>query len=225
VRPFLISEKEINEMSSAAQLVANRANAQLSTGPKTEAGKQASSRNAVRHGFTAIRLTVAPQDQADFNTLKQNLLLDVRPEGALEDSLFERLLLANWNLRRITRYEAELLDQTNPFAPGDPEAAQAFDRLARYRRDLERSAKLALAELRKLQTERAILLQQHETVAAPLINTTPLAELSRLTGETDPLISRGACYRVPFTFHNSRQAASEAAQKLRRPATPAASAA
>jgi hypothetical protein len=206
-------------MSSAAQLVANRTNAQLSTGPKTPEGKLASSRNAVRHGFTSMRLTVAPEDLADFNTLKAELLTDVRPEGALEESLFERLLLAHWNLRRVTRYESELLDQTNPFAPGDPDAAHAFDRLGRYRRDLERSAKLALAELRKLQTERAILLQQHETVAAPFFNTTPLAELSRLTGETDPLVSRGAHFRALFTFHKSRQAASEAEQKLRRPAT------
>ncbi len=200
-------------MSTAAQLVANRSNAQLSTGPKTAEGKLVSSRNAVRHGFTAMRLTVAPEDQLEFNTLKQDLLTDVRPEGALEDGLFERLLLANWNLRRITRYEAELLNQTNPFAPGDPEAAHAFDRLARYRRDLERSAKLTLAELRKLQTERAILLQQKETAAAPLYTTTPLAELSRITGETDRVI-RDSFGQFPLLdFHKNRQAAVEAKEK------------
>ena len=42
-------------MSSQAQIAANRANAQLSTGPRTEEGKAASSRNAYRHGlFAAI---------------------------------------------------------------------------------------------------------------------------------------------------------------------------
>ena len=40
-------------MTSLQQIEANRRNAQNSTGPRTEAGKQRSSRNAVRHGLTA----------------------------------------------------------------------------------------------------------------------------------------------------------------------------
>jgi hypothetical protein len=40
-------------MTSYRQIEANRRNALKSTGPKTEAGKQASRRNAVRHGLTA----------------------------------------------------------------------------------------------------------------------------------------------------------------------------
>jgi hypothetical protein len=38
---------------TAAQLAASRANAQLSTGPRTEEGKRRSSLNAFRHGLTA----------------------------------------------------------------------------------------------------------------------------------------------------------------------------
>jgi hypothetical protein len=37
-------------MTSDKQYEANRANAQFSTGPKSEAGKAASSRNATTHG-------------------------------------------------------------------------------------------------------------------------------------------------------------------------------
>ena len=40
-------------MSSAAQIVANIANAQHSTGPATEAGKTISARNSLKHGLTA----------------------------------------------------------------------------------------------------------------------------------------------------------------------------
>ncbi len=47
-------------MTSAAQLEANRRNAQHSTGPRTSAGKSRSSENAVKHGFTA-RLLVGLQ--------------------------------------------------------------------------------------------------------------------------------------------------------------------
>ena len=40
-------------MTTLKQIEANRRNAQNSTGPRTEAGKERSSRNAVRHGLTA----------------------------------------------------------------------------------------------------------------------------------------------------------------------------
>ena len=39
-------------MASEKQIAANRANAKRSTGPKTAAGKQNSSRNAFRHGLS-----------------------------------------------------------------------------------------------------------------------------------------------------------------------------
>jgi hypothetical protein len=40
-------------MTSYRQVEANRRNALKSTGPRTEAGKQVSRRNALRHGLTA----------------------------------------------------------------------------------------------------------------------------------------------------------------------------
>ena len=39
-------------MASERQIAANRANAALSTGPKSAAGKQRSSRNALKHGLS-----------------------------------------------------------------------------------------------------------------------------------------------------------------------------
>ena len=43
-------------MASPAQVLANRENAQHSSGPKTQEGKQASSRNSVRHGLTGTQI-------------------------------------------------------------------------------------------------------------------------------------------------------------------------
>ena len=40
-------------MTSTLQLKSNRANAQQSTGPRSEAGKARSARNAVKHGLSA----------------------------------------------------------------------------------------------------------------------------------------------------------------------------
>jgi hypothetical protein len=49
---------------SDAKLLANRQNAKLSTGAKTEAGHKASSMNALRHGLTA-KCAVLPGDDAE----------------------------------------------------------------------------------------------------------------------------------------------------------------
>jgi hypothetical protein len=47
-RPRLI---QVGRMASVAQVTANRANAQLSTGPRTDADKAAAIRNASSHGL------------------------------------------------------------------------------------------------------------------------------------------------------------------------------
>ena len=51
-------------MSSPAQAAASAANALLSTGPRTDAGKGRSSRNAVTHGLTSKQLVIAPGEEA-----------------------------------------------------------------------------------------------------------------------------------------------------------------
>jgi hypothetical protein len=47
---------------------ANRANAMLSTGPRTDSGKQRSSLNALRHGLTAASAVLASEDRAAYDT-------------------------------------------------------------------------------------------------------------------------------------------------------------
>ena len=113
-------------MATAAQITANRANALPSAGPKSPEGKLASSQNAARHGFTSMKITIATADLAEFEEFKQELLAEVHPEGAIEESLFERFLLTNRNRRRITRYKTELLDERTR----SPDATQVYLKLA-----------------------------------------------------------------------------------------------
>jgi hypothetical protein len=49
-------------MATEKQILANQQNAQHSTGPRTEAGKRRSRRNAVRHGLTAETLIDTLED-------------------------------------------------------------------------------------------------------------------------------------------------------------------
>ncbi|MBN9662514.1 MAG: hypothetical protein J0H49_30225 [Acidobacteria bacterium] len=173
-------------MASVAQITANQANAKHSTGPVSPVGKARASQNARRHGFTARNLEITPEDRAEFDTLQAALRLDTRPFGCLEEEIFHRILSHTWNLRRIESFEALLLAETDPLAEADPHAAK-LDRYARYRRDLERSLYRAVRELSKLQTERAALGQQHPHVVQGIRENVPLAEVTRLTGNTDEL--------------------------------------
>jgi 3-oxoacyl-ACP reductase-like protein len=66
---------------SPAKAAANAANAQHSTGPRTEEGKACSASNAVTHGLTARKLVVRPDQQEEFETLRDALLTEVNPPG------------------------------------------------------------------------------------------------------------------------------------------------
>ncbi|MBN9656535.1 MAG: hypothetical protein J0H49_00055 [Acidobacteria bacterium] len=173
-------------MATAAQIVANQANAKHSTGPVSLEGKARSAQNARRHGFTARHLKITPEDRAEFEELEAALRLKTRPDGCLEVEIFHRILTHTWNLRRIETFECLILAETDPLAETDAHGGQ-LERYARYRRDLERGLYRALKELSKLQTERAALSQQHPDVVKGVRENVPLAEVTRLTSNTDEL--------------------------------------
>src|SRR6266850_8285747 len=94
--------------SSAERLAANTANAQHSTGPRTPQGQARSSQNARTHGLTARDLIVAPNESKEFEQLLNDYQTEVQPQGAIQQTLFDELVGAAWNLRRVRRMEAAL---------------------------------------------------------------------------------------------------------------------
>ena len=62
----------MNRQLSEAQLAANRANAQKSTGPRTEEGKAASSQNAVKHGLYAYTDVLEGETREAFLELRDD---------------------------------------------------------------------------------------------------------------------------------------------------------
>jgi hypothetical protein len=101
-------------MTSYRQIEANRRNALKSTGPRTEAGKQASRCNAVRHGLTAETVITALEDAEDYKAFEVTAGDGIRSESPnLEFArCFLRLAnLPNFALDRLSRYEANLWRQ------------------------------------------------------------------------------------------------------------------
>ena len=97
-------------MSTAAQVLANQANAQHSTGPRTAQGKQTSSANAKSHGLTSRSALVFgedPEEYALFHRTYENRYL---PQNLIEQKMVTELADVEWRLRRVPEFEAELLN-------------------------------------------------------------------------------------------------------------------
>ena len=97
-------------MTSYRQIEANRRNALQSTGPKTEAGKQASRCNAVRHGLTAETVIGALEDTEDYKAFEAAITADYDAQSAVERELVLRLASLLWRLRRATIMETGLFE-------------------------------------------------------------------------------------------------------------------
>ena len=96
-------------MATKRQIAANRRNARRSTGPKTAAGKAASSANALRHGLAAARAVVLPDEDGEaYERLRQGVIADLDPANTLQQALAERIVVLLWRLDRAARLEAEL---------------------------------------------------------------------------------------------------------------------
>jgi hypothetical protein len=97
-------------MTSFRQIEANRRNALKSTGPKTEAGKQQSRCNAVRHGLTSETVIGALEDAEDYQAFEATIIADYDAQSAVERELVLRLASLLWRLRRATIMETGLFE-------------------------------------------------------------------------------------------------------------------
>jgi hypothetical protein len=182
-----------NGGSSSKKAEANRRNAQLSTGPRTEDGKSQSRRNALRHGILASALLITKgegaEHPAEFEELLEGLSRDLSPVGALEEMQVEKIAVCWWRQKRALQCEAGLV--TRAFVPDnksgvceDLERAVGFgpnlereairdhlilplgadlDRILRYETTIQRELSCAINQLERLQRAR-----KGEHVPAPV---------------------------------------------------------
>ncbi len=153
-------------MASAAQIAANKQNAQLSTGPRTAEGKAIARLNAMKHGLLAEKvMTLADGEGEEFFQLYMDLHIDLDPEGSLEILLVDRVISLSWRLMRASKIEREVLIlgiarcrgedlQLGKAFRWDAEGADAISKISRYEKDLERSLFRTLHELERLQARR-----------------------------------------------------------------------
>jgi hypothetical protein len=149
-------------MATEAQIAANRRNAEHSTGPKTDAGKETSSRNAMKFGLFTRNLLLPGEDESELAALGDGIRARLRPADALEELYVERIVAASWRLQRALKGEAETLvwlrDSKSYMCRRPPGYSKTpmeqLQPLERHIASLERSIDKAVGELNKLQKAR-----------------------------------------------------------------------
>jgi len=138
-------------MSTPSRMEANRANAQLSTGPKSSEGKQISSQNALKHGLTAQNPVLPTDDLDDYQRHVAGFFAEYHPQGATETHLVQSLADTSWRLNRVADLEAGLIHDAARYIEA---FAKALATLSLHSSRLSRQFERTLSQLRQLQQER-----------------------------------------------------------------------
>ena len=78
----------------------SRENGKKGKGPKTEAGKNRSKMNAIKHGFTCEFILLPGESHVEFERLKRQYLNRFQPRDACEYTAVEEMVQCDWELHR-----------------------------------------------------------------------------------------------------------------------------
>jgi hypothetical protein len=88
----------------------SRKNARQSTGPRSIVGKAIVKSNGVSHGISSVLPVIRGEKNEDWEAHRLGILESSAPLGPLEVELAERVALLTWRLRRVVRYENQVMD-------------------------------------------------------------------------------------------------------------------
>jgi hypothetical protein len=106
-------------MATQAQVLANQANAQLSTGPKTEEGKNKSKLNAWRHGLTGQTVIMPQEDLKAYLAFREEQLAELEPANAIESQIAQRIINIQWRSDRCFMLEMAVYALGHNESPGN----------------------------------------------------------------------------------------------------------
>jgi hypothetical protein len=157
------------------------------TGPRTEAGKAKSSRNAIRTGLYAARDFVRPEEEEEYAQTLIKLMDELVPANSIEQTFATEIMGATWRLRRCRLVEEHfgiiadldfdpMLDERTEKQQKSVDRARAQSHLI-LRRSLD--------ELRKLQKVRTL----PEQIADQLPKSKPAASSDACPVNMDALMA------------------------------------
>ena len=127
----------------------NETETQSKGGPRTEAGKAASSKNSFKHGLASGRILIEGEDPAAFESLVADLEADYQPATETEALLVHDLAKFHWLADRAIRLQAVAFA-----ASALPEMPASLNVLIRYQTTNQRAFQTTLKSRQALQKER-----------------------------------------------------------------------
>ena len=191
-----------------------------STGPRTPEGKARSSQNAMKHGFTSKNTIIPEGMQKEFDELLEGYEKDIRPVGAIEETLFKQLVQHAWTLRRIELKKTEMAtDGKDPLSESaDSSKARNYDRVERYQARYEGAFRSTLKELRALQTSRVIQMAIPDPLGFGSFPVTVKAsEIVQLAKRTDEWYSNRSIKRLTHYVERDKQNAKAGQEPVAKP--------
>src|SRR5207302_3574332 len=164
-------------MPSELKSETSRINGAKSHGPTTPEGKEASSRNSLKHGFTSRKTLILKTESPDeYQAFLAEHIAIHQPATPPEKELVEQMAIARWRIRRFVGAETVLIDcemvrnrekVDKEFGPTDSDVhlalairsladeSRCLSLMSRYESRLQRVHDKAYAALRELQQLRA----------------------------------------------------------------------
>jgi hypothetical protein len=110
--------------TSPTQTAANQANAQHSTGPRSDGGKAITRFNSFKHGLTSQTCLLPWEDHEAYSLLHENHEREMKPLGEIEIELVRKIADTTWRLRRMSAQENNLfalsaIEDENTLETGD----------------------------------------------------------------------------------------------------------
>ena len=129
---------------SKRKLAANRANAQKSTGPVTDAGREKVSQNARKHGLTGMFQVLEGEDQEMFDALLQRLIEEEKPACLAEVELVKKMAEHTWCSERASRLQEGCFlitrtDEQRKNLQGEATVNPQLERFLRYQAHHDRA--------------------------------------------------------------------------------------
>jgi hypothetical protein len=184
----------IDKRASAAQIAANRANSQHSTGPSSDSGRAKVSLNSIKHGFASKVVVVLEHEREAYLAHFANFREEYQAVGPTEDFLVHSLADLSWAIQSIraeitTYLSMQASRDTGAYTGDNPEDnaaitqaenleahARALNTLGIYEQRKMRLFAAARKDLVQLQAERKAKQQLDLEAAAEYRETAKIAK-------------------------------------------------
>jgi hypothetical protein len=140
--------------ATEAQIHANRANAQHSSGPITEAGKAASAQNHRSHGMTGTFHLLGWEDGEQFQQFAGQTYNEYQPATPEERRLVDSIIQHYWLMQRAITYQDNMLNEAGPNA--ETLDQKRFSLFLRYQTTNERAYYKAQKEFKALRKQKEL---------------------------------------------------------------------